>query len=93
MLKRGSISSSGEKQQLQRIIENEGEEQPPQDGMLMRFDIDDEREQRLDAAPEMVEIPRQTIHSRLGRHSEYMQSRIGDNINLVESERVPQDDN
>ena len=29
MLERGSISSSGKKQQLQRIIENEGEEQPP----------------------------------------------------------------
>lgn len=59
----------------------------------MRFDIDDEREHGVDAAPEMVEIPRQTIHSRLSRHSEYMQSRFGDNINLVEDERVQQDDN
>lgn len=59
----------------------------------MRFDIDDERDHRVEAAPDMVEIPRQTIHSRLGRHSEYMQSRLGDNINLVEDERILHEDN
>lgn len=61
--------------------------------MLMRFDIDDEREDRVEAAPQMAEVPRQSIHSRLGRHSEYMQSRAGDNINLVDDERVLPEDN
>ena len=93
MLDRGSVSSSGKKQQLQRIIENEGDDQPRQEGMLMRFDIDDERDHRVEAAPELAEVPRQSIHSRLGRHSEYMQSRVGDNMNLVDDERVPHDDN